>query len=183
MRPLFSIILYLFIFTGICNSQEIYKATEVSAAFFSSAPIEDIAAHSENGVSLWNTRNGEISFRVNIRSFEFEKGKMQEHFNENFMESHEFPMATFKGKVQQQPDLSKEGEYNIRLVGKLQIHGVEQKREINATVNVLENKLELHSNFNVAVADHDIEIPKLLFRNIAEVVRVEVHANYTQLEL
>lgn len=183
MRPLFSIILNLFIFTGICNSQEIYKATEVSTAFFSSAPIEDIAAHSESGVSLWNTRNGELNFKVNIRSFKFEKGKMQEHFNENFMESHKYPIATFKGKILQQPDLSKEGEYRLRLLGTLQIHGVEQKREISATVTVLENTLELHSEFNVAVADHDIEIPKLLFRNIAEVVRVEVNAIYTQLEL
>lgn len=173
----------LLLFPGTIRAQEIYEATGVSTEFFSSAPIEDIAAHADGGISLWNTRNGEITFRINIRSFDFEKGKMQEHFNENFMESHKYPNATFKGRVQQQPDLSEEGQYQVTLEGILQIHGVEQQREIDATVTVRDNKVELYSKFNVAVADHDIEIPKLLFRNIAEVVSVEVNANYTKLEL
>lgn len=183
MRSLIPIMAILLLFPGTIRAQEIYEATGVSTEFFSSAPIEDIAAHADGGISLWNTRNGEITFRINIRSFDFEKGKMQEHFNENFMESHKYPNATFKGRVQQQPDLSEEGQYQVTLEGILQIHGVEQQREIDATVTVRDNKVELYSKFNVAVADHDIEIPKLLFRNIAEVVSVEINANYTKLEL
>lgn len=183
MRSIFPIMAIMLLFTGTLRAQAIYEATDVSAKFFSSAPIEDIAAHAEDGLSLWNTRNGEITFRINIRSFDFEKGKMQEHFNENFMESHKYPHATFKGRVLEQPDLSIEGKYKVTLVGALEIHGVEQKREIDASVTVMENKVELHSKFKVAVADHDIEIPKLLFRNIAEVVSVEVNAKYTKLKL
>lgn len=171
------------VFPAAILAQDIYEATGVSTEFFSSAPIEDIAAQAEDGYSLWNTRNGEISFRINIRSFEFEKGKMQEHFNENFMESHKYPHATFKGRLLEQPDLEQEGEYQVRLAGILQIHGVEQNREVNARLRVKGDVVELLSNFEVKIADHEIEIPKLLFRNIAEVVSVEVRADYSKLEL
>ena len=161
--------------------QEIFKSTEVTTRFYSSAPIEDIAAQADDGLSLWNTRTGEISFRVNIRSFQFEKGKMQEHFNENFMESHKYPYATFKGKVTDQPDLFKEGTYDIKLVGVLNIHGAEKEREVQAKVQVKGSVLELKSDFMVPVADHDIEIPKILWKNIAEEVSVNVQANYSKL--
>lgn len=183
MRSLILIFTVIFLFQGTVKAQGIYEASGVSIEFFSSAPIEDIAAQTDEGLSLWNTRNGEITFRVNIRSFEFEKGKMQEHFNENFMESHKYPHASFRGQIQKQPDPQEEGEYQVRLIGTLEIHGVSQKREVDATMSVMEDEVKLHSIFNVRVADHEIEIPKLLFRNIAEVIRVEIQANYTKLEL
>lgn len=182
MRSLISIILILSGSLASLKAQDIYKSTGMSIDFFSSAPLEDIEARSGEGISLWNTHTGEISFRVSIRSFDFEKGKMQEHFNENFMESHLYPYATFKGRMQVQPDLSRTGESPVILQGRLQIHGVEQERNIDALVKVMEEKLELHSRFNVAVTDHDIRIPKLLFRNIAEVVRVDVNVSYEKLE-
>lgn len=180
MRP-FVKILFLLLVIPFGYSQEIYKATAVATEFFSSAPIEDIAARADDGLSLWNTRTGEITFRINIRSFQFEKGKMQEHFNENFMESHKHPYATFKGKVTDQPDLSEAGTSEIELVGVLEIHGVEQEREVKAKVQVKGAGLELKSEFMVPVADHDIEIPKILWRNIAEEVSVKVLANYSKL--
>lgn len=162
--------------------QEIYKSTDVTTRFYSSAPIEDIAAQADDGLSLWNTRTGEISFRVNIRSFQFEKGKMQEHFNENFMESRKYPHATFKGEIRNQPDLSQEGSHQVTLVGILEIHGVKKNREVPAEIRIQGENLNLESEFEVAVADHDIEIPKILWRNIAEEVRVTLRANYSKLD-
>src|SRR5680860_969851 len=91
-------------------SQPFYQSKDARISFFSSAPIEDITAVSKKGISVINFQTGEISFRVKIRSFQFEKGKMQEHFNENFMESHKFPTASFKGNIDEVIDPSKNGE-------------------------------------------------------------------------
>ena len=181
MQSLVKIVFLLFAISG-ATGQEIYKSTSVVAEFFSSAPIEDIAARADDGLSLWNTRTGEITFRVNIRSFQFEKGKMQEHFNENFMESQKYPYATFKGEVKDQPQPFEPGNYEVMLAGVLEIHGVKQNRKVQAKVQVKESGMELQTDFTVPVAAHDIEIPKILWRNIAEEISVKVHANYSKLD-
>src|SRR3546814_1046385 len=78
----------------VCQS---YKS---ETSFFSKAPLEDIEAHNDGGASVLNTGTQEIVFVIPIRGFEFRKSLMQEHFNENYMESDEYPTATFKGKLQ-----------------------------------------------------------------------------------
>lgn len=162
-------------------SQEFYKTTAVKTEFFSSAPVEDIHAVSREGISVLNTETGEISFQINIKNFEFRKAKMREHFNENFMESHKYAAATFKGNIRENIGFTREGEFNITLTGILDIHGVKQNREIPSTIKILNDQVNLKSEFKVACKDHDITIPQILWRNIAEVVRVQVNANYTKL--
>lgn len=166
---------------GMVAAQKYYQATEVKTEFFSSAPIEDIHAVSNKGISVVDTRNGEMSFEVSIRSFKFQKAKMQEHFNENFMESDRYPAARFRGKPREEVDFSTNGEYPVTLVGTLDIHGRKQNREIPVTLGVQDEEIILNSRFKVACKDHDIEIPRILWKNIAEVVEVRVNARYTKL--
>lgn len=163
-------------------AQELYKAENVETDFFSSAPIEDIHAVSKKGISLLNSGTGEITFSIDIRSFEFRKALMQEHFNEEFMETHKYPKATFKGNIRDYIDLSKDGEHEVVLQGTLQMHGKEQKRQVPGRLVVEDGRIDLYSKFNVACEDHDIKIPKILWKNIAEVVQVEVKANYSKLK-
>lgn len=184
MRHQIKILLFIFSalysFSGI--SQEIYKATGAEIDFFSSAPIEDIHAVSKEGISVFNAETGEISFQVKIRSFQFRKAKMQEHFNENFMESHKYPLASFKGKVKEDHlEQLIDGENRITITGILDVHGNKKQREIPAILKVENDKVQLRSRFNVACEDHDIEIPKILWKNIAEVVLVKVNANYSKM--
>ena len=181
-RKMKILLLYVFIiapFLGL--SQDFYKSSAVETDFFSSAPVEDIHAVSKKGISVINSETGEISFQINIRTFQFRKARMQEHFNENFMESHKYPAATFKGKIKEYVDLSKNGEYPVTLVGILAIHGTQQKREIPSILKIYDGEVNLNSEFEVACKDHNIEIPKILWKNIAEVVRVRVKANYTKI--
>ena len=63
--------------------------------FFSETPVEDIEASLKDGVGLINTANNEFVFQVTIQSFTFEKALMQEHFNENYMESTKYPKGLF----------------------------------------------------------------------------------------
>ena len=106
---------------GIASSQ-IVTSRDVTFRFFSSAPIEDITAVSNEGVSGLDFISKSVYFRVAIRSFEFEKKLMQEHFNENYMESSKYPYAEFKGFLKEDIDLSADGAFPVTVQGDLTIH-------------------------------------------------------------
>lgn len=157
---------------------QIYTSRNVALTFFSQAPLEDIKAESKQGVSALNTNNGDIYFKVKIRSFQFRKGLMQEHFNEKFMESDKYPDAEFKGKIKESIDYKKDGVYPVTVTGILNIHNVSKEYTVNAKLDIKGGLIQGQSVFNVRVADHKIKIPRLVFRNIAEVVEVTVFAKY-----
>jgi len=151
-----------------------YMTKDGSIRFFSSAPLEDISAKSNKLTSIFNTANNEIAFSVTIKSFDFEKKLMQEHFNEKYMESDKYPTSTFSGRVEGF-DVSKGGVQPVVAKGKLTIHGVTREVEIPGTIEMTaDNKIKMISTFKVKVADYEIEIPQLVFQNIAEEVEVTV---------
>jgi hypothetical protein len=159
--------------------QDIYTCKNANINLYSSAPIEDIEATATNGVSVFNAGTGELDFSVPIRGFHFPKALMEEHFNENYMESDKYPKATFKGKIQEHPDLSKDGTYPITATGEFQVHGVTQTRTITGNLKVSNNVVTMTSEFMVKCADHHIEIPQIVFHHIAESIRIRVSATYT----
>ncbi|MDB5141817.1 MAG: YceI family protein [Mucilaginibacter sp.] len=162
--------------------QDIYTCKNANVNLYSSAPIEDIEATATNGVSVFNAGTGELDFSVPIRGFHFPKALMEEHFNENYMESDKYPKATFKGKIQEHPDLSKDGTYPVTATGDFQVHGVTQTRTITGNLKVNNNVVTLTSEFMVKCADHHIEIPQIVFHHIAESIRIRVAATYTTLK-
>lgn len=158
-----------------------YTSRNSVLTFFSQAPLEDIKAESKQGVSALNTATGEIYFKVKIRSFQFKKGLMQEHFNENYMESDKYPDAKFKGNIKESLDYKKNGIYPVTVTGVLDIHNVSKEYTAKAMLEIKDGLIQGQSVFNVRVADHKIKIPKLVFRNIAEVVEVAVFVDYVTL--
>lgn len=159
--------------------QGIYVCKNAAVSLYSKAPIEDIDAHSDKGTSVLNTTTGDVAFAVPIRSFKFEKSLMQEHFNENYLESDKYPQASFKGKLNTIPDVSKDGTYPVTATGVFEVHGVKQNRTIPGKITVSKGDVSLTSEFMVACKDHKVEIPKLVFQNIAETIRINVSAVYT----
>jgi len=160
------------------TGQDIYICKNAKINIYSSAPVEDIEANSSNVVSVYNATTGEIEFSVLIRTLHFEKALMEEHFNEDYMESDKYPKATFKGVMEQKPDLTKDGEYPVKVTGDFEVHGVKQTRTINGNVKVSGNTVTMTSEFMVKCADHHIVIPQVVFHNIAESIRVRVTATY-----
>lgn len=158
--------------------QGIYVCKNAAVSLYSKAPIEDIDAHSDKGTSVLNTTTGDVAFAVPIRSFKFEKSLMQEHFNENYLESDKYPQASFKGKLNTIPDVSKDGTYPVTATGLFEVHGVKQNRTIPGKIMVSKGAVSLTSEFMVACKDHKVEIPKLVFHNIAETIRINVSAAY-----
>lgn len=180
MRLNLILILTIFFWSLTPVNAQFYQTTTAKVRFFSSAPIEDIEAVSQEGISVLNSDNGAISFKVKMRSFNFEKALMQEHFNENYMESEKYPDASFKGESTSNIDLESASPQNIVFKGTFTVHGVSKQRELPVLITIKDNgkTLELESQFDVACKDHDIKIPKILWENIAEVIEVSVNADF-----
>lgn len=170
------VILVLFFICTKAEGQR-YRLSSSHISFYSSAPLEDIEAHNEQAQSIFDIKTGEIAFIVPIKGFQFRKSLMQEHFNENFMESHKYPDAQFEGKLTGfQADAS--DTQKVTAEGKLTIHGVTHHVEVPGKVTVGNPQIKMNAEFPVKVADYNIEIPRIVFYNIAEVVDVTVNFTY-----
>lgn len=159
---------------------QILKTTSASISFFSSTPIEDIQATSSKCVAVINASHQEIGFQVPIKSFVFERELMQEHFNEDYLESDKYPYATFKGQLISPVNWEKEGTYAVEVKGILIIHNVPQERTLKGTITIHHQTIDLSSDFDVACKDHQIKVPTLVFKKIAEVIQVKVKASFHQ---
>ncbi|MCW8991453.1 MAG: YceI family protein, partial [Flavobacteriales bacterium] len=169
-----TIIICLLVSTISISAQDLYKATDGEISFFSEAPVENISAINKDVKALINAKNAEVAFIVTNVGFKFEKPLMEEHFNENYMESHKYKVSVFKGKIIDEVDFTKDGTYEVTAKGTLDIHGVTVEREIKGTLTISNGKINLTAEFDVALKDHKIKIPKVVVKNIAEVVKVTV---------
>lgn len=161
-------------------TQELFKVTDGEISFFSEAPVENISAVNKNVKALLNPKNGEVAFVVTNIEFKFKKPLMEEHFNENYMESHKYKVSVFKGKIIDEIDFTKDGTYKVTAKGTLDIHGVTVEREIKGTLTINNDKINLTTEFDVALKDHKIKIPKIVVKNIAEVVKVTLNINFVK---
>lgn len=157
----------------------LYTCNNVRIIFFSSAAMEDIQAGTSAGASVYNAATGELDFSVAIRSFQFDKSLMQEHFNSDYMESDRYPRAMFKGKIQERPDVTKDGAYPVNATGELTMHGVTQTRTVPGIITVKNGVVSMKSEFMVKCADHHIDIPRVVFRRIARSLKITVSATYS----
>lgn len=156
-----------------------YKSNEGKVRFFSEATLENIAADNAKASSVFDAENGNIVFSVPIKSFEFRKSLMQEHFNENYMESDEYPKATFKGTVAGFEN--KAGVQNVSAQGDLTIHGVTKPVTVDGTMEQKDGQIYLKSVFKVRLEDYNVKIPQVLWQNIAEEVEVTLNFIYQPL--
>ncbi|HEY0246086.1 MAG TPA: YceI family protein [Mucilaginibacter sp.] len=161
-------------------SQGLYACKNAKISLYSSAPIEDISASTSSGASVYNAATGDLVFSVNITSFQFPKSLMQEHFNSDYLESEKYPKATFKGKIQEHIDVTKNGSFPVTAIGELDIHGIKQNRTIPGKITIDNGVITMTSEFMVKCADHHIEIPKIVFHNIAESIKMNVSATYSK---
>ena len=159
--------------------QDLYTCKNAKITLFSAALIEDIKAVSPSGVSVFNAATGELDFSVAISSFKFDKAFMQQHFNSDYMESDKYPKGIFKGKIQEYPDVTKDGTYTVSVAGELTVHGVTQKRTVQGNLTVKNGIITMSSEFMVKCADHHIDIPQILFYHIAESIKITVSATYS----
>ena len=169
------LLLAVFFFSEFSFAQK-YITESSKISFYSEAPIENIDAHNTKATSIFDSDKGEIAFSVPIKDFTFKRSLMQEHFNEKYMESEQYPKATFNGTI---TGFSiKPGKQNATAEGELTIHGVTHTVKINGEMEFKDSKVYMNSSFIVKLEDYKIKIPSILFQNIAEEIEVKVELTY-----
>jgi len=164
-----------FALSGNIQAQK-YATKTGSIRFYSEAPADNIEAFNKQVNSALDTQTGDFVYRVLMKGFQFEKALMQEHFNENYVESHKFPNASFAGKITNTDavDFAKDGTYEVTVAGKLTIKGVTKDVSEKGTFEVKDGAINGKSTFNIKLADYGVEIPKTVMKNIAETVEINV---------
>ena len=172
--------LILFAVSFLYNAQcqgPIYKTSQGEVRFVSEAPLETIRAYSKSLQAVIDIKKNTFAFAIPIQSFQgFNSPLQREHFNENYLESHKYPRATFEGRIIERIDLRQTGTYTIRAKGQLTIHGIKQERIIKSKINIQETEMELESFFSILLEEYDITIPMIVYQKIAKSINVQVNA-------
>lgn len=168
-------LLVLLVMLTLSASAQVFKQTKSEVSFFSEAPLENIEAVNESSKAVLRQSDSAVVVIITNLAFKFEKPLMEEHFNENYMESETYKYSTFKGKIVSGMDFSEDGTYEVELKGILDIHGVKQERTFKGTITKKGDKITFESSFDIHVADFDIKVPTMYVQNIAEDVKVSLH--------
>ncbi len=140
---------------------------------------EKIEGKNNEVACVVDSKSGDIRFQVLVKSFKFERQLMEEHFNENYMESDKFPKSEFKGSVTNlnEVNFSKDGRYTARVSGKLTMHGVTKDVTATGTIEVKGNTVDLKSKFTVKLEDFDIKIPGAVGDKIDKIATITMESN------
>ncbi|MBC35286.1 MAG: hypothetical protein CL663_04510 [Bacteroidetes bacterium] len=158
------------------------KSGEIS--FFSDAPLEKIEAHNKQVNCAIDLKTGDVIFKVLIRSFRFERALMQEHFNENYLLSDKFPIATFKGKIIDLDNIKNlnESPAEILVEGVLKIKGIEKTISTKSLFHKNDKSIIAKAEFEIQLKDFKIKIPGAVFNKISENILIKVNLNLKPLQ-
>jgi len=170
------VIITLFVLIQHTGNAQKYFTKSGTISFFSKTDMENIDATSKSAVCVLDAATGKMEWSVLIKGFQFEKALMQEHFNENYMESDKFPKAIFKGSIQNfaKINLGTNGKHKVIVDGDLTIHGVTKKISTSGTLEIKDGKVVTASEFDITIADYGISIPNLVKDNIAKTLKISV---------
>lgn len=180
MKTKFLLLLLITFFLQAGNAQKLVSKNS-HIWFSASTPLEDIVAHNRQVVSILDPVAGTLAFNLLVKSFEFKVALMQEHFNENYLESDKYPKSTFNGKINNNADINykKDGTYPTEVSGDLTIHNVTHQVSTKGTLDVKGGSVTAKAVFIVKPADYNISIPSVVENKIAKEVEVSVDATYT----
>jgi polyisoprenoid-binding protein YceI len=183
------------LFLGVSTQAQIYtaKAGSTSISFHSDAPMEDIEATNKGAIIVLRASTNDVQVRVTIENFKFKNSLMEEHFNENYMETNKkvdvngaatYPnkYAEFKGKISETIDYTSQGEYKVTIKGKLTMHNVTKDVVITGTITMKGNEIVISSTFKVKVVDYEIKVPSMYVKNIAEEVDITINSTLEPLK-
>ena len=151
-----------------------FLSNEGRISFYSHTPLEDIKASHGAVSAVVDPESGEVAVIATMTGFRFKKKLMEEHFNENYVESEKYPKSTFNGKIlnNSEVDYSRPGKYDVKVSGDLTIHGVSKEITVPGSLEVLEKGIRARTTFIVRPEDYEIKIPRVVRKNIAEEVEV-----------
>lgn len=163
----------MFFCSILVSAQKYYTKTGVTEFKASVEAFESVEAKNKSTTAILNTNTGEFAALLFIKSFHFDIALMQEHFNENYMDSDQFSKATFKGEIAafNLDELTK-SDKNFTLKGILTVRGISKEVETIVRLKRIGSKIVLDSEFNVSPQDFNIEIPSIVRKKIAESIHL-----------
>jgi len=173
------IILILLITSVSVFGQDKFIAKNAYISFYSSTPLEDILGESNEAVAILDASKGEIIFQALMTTFHFKRALMEEHFNENYMESSKFPKTKFKGTIDGfNKAMLKAPVASIKITGQLNVHGVEKSITVPGTIGLEDGKLVATAKFKVTPEEYGIIIPSLVRDKIGKEMEITVKDIY-----
>ena len=184
LKKNFILTLIFIVIASVSFAQDKYFTRTGKINFYSKAPMEDIEGKNKTVTAVIDTKSGALQFSVQMKGFEFHKQLMQQHFNENYIESDKFPKAEFKGKITNNSEINytKDGEYTAKVKGKMTIHGITKDVETTGTIKIDGGKIDASSSFNVLVSDYKIKIPAIVKDKVSNNINVTVDCNLEPLK-
>lgn len=152
---------------------QLYMTRTGFVGFYSKTPAEDIRAENHQGFAVIDEGKKNLAFAVLLKGFTFPKELMQEHFNENYLETSKYPKATFDGAYTGDVPQA-DGVYPVTVKGNLTIHGVTKAIETPGTIQRKGNTLIGHATFHLSPEDYNVSIPSLVREKIEKSFRVDV---------
>lgn len=166
--------LSILLLAQIINGQAKYMGNEGEITFYSHTPIEDITASNEKVAAVIDSKTGAVAIIVPMDQFQFEIKLMQQHFNENYVESEKYPKATFSGLISgmDEADYLVPGTHQVRVTGKMTIHGITKEIATDGSIEISATDLTARTKFLLNPEDYGIKIPKVVRKNIAEKMEI-----------
>ena len=177
------VLLALILTSSVSFAQKFYTKTG-KISFYSKAPLEEIEGKNKTVTAVLDSKSGALQFAVQMKGFEFEKQLMEQHFNENYVESDAFPRSEFRGFIDNNANInySKTGTYTAKVKGKLTLHGVTQDVESAATIKINDGSIDASSAFNVLFSDFNISITSLVIDKVSNSIKIVVDCNLQPLK-
>ncbi len=174
-----SVLFFFMIIFSAANAQK-FMTKNGYIGFFSHTPMEDIKGDNNQVASVLDTNTGEMVFQVLVKSFHFDRALMEEHFNENYMESDKFPKSSFKGKITNLSaiNFSKNGIYDVSVDGDLTIRDATNKISTTGKLEIQNGELLATAKFNISPEDYKISIPSVVKEKINKNMEVTVSLKY-----
>lgn len=145
--------------------------------FESDAPLEFITAVADKVQGVITTDDQRFAFTVSIKSFNgFNSALQKEHFNENYLESEKYPLASYSGRLLDKIDFSTSGTFTVRTKGKFEIRGVSAEKIFKHQVTIKNGQVTIGSVFTLLLSDFNIHIPRIVQNKIAEEINVFLEA-------
>ncbi|MDC8005873.1 YceI family protein [Aureisphaera galaxeae] len=181
-KSLFTILLIVAGFTSKSALSQKYIDTQGAIVFEASEELfEPVKATNKTVSMVADMSKNEIAALALMKGFRFKNSLMEEHFNENYVESETYPKAIFKGKLK---DFNfsqwQESSAMVLVEGTLKLHGEEKAIETPVTLTRDGDTIRLQGSFSVTPADFAIEIPKIVRNKIAKEIKVLLDFNLTK---
>ena len=183
MKKLVGCIVFAFGITSLF-AQEKYFSKTATVMFHSDSKMEKIEGTNSKASTVIDATSGKMEFAVLVNAFQFDKSLMQEHFNENYLESTKYPKATFKGSIENNAAVkyTTNGTYKINVKGDLTVHGVTKQVNFPAELKIDDKGIHAFSKFSILCSDYNVSIPALVKDKLSNKIDITINSDYQKLK-